>query len=68
MKTVKDKDMYWAIDERIDRVVEQLEDRKLKQEQNDWAYDDLKDWILKLNDMDKILLNRIEVLESKEDK
>ena len=36
-----------------DKIIDlndKVSDRQLKQEQNDWSYDDLKDWALVLND------------------
>tara|TARA_Y100000004_G_C8807946_1_gene366303 strand:- start:577 stop:699 length:123 start_codon:yes stop_codon:yes gene_type:complete len=35
---------------------------------SDRTLEDIIDWIRKLNDMDRILLNRIEALEKKEEK
>ena len=55
MQYLKDRDSLQNLSCRIDNIEDKID--RLK-----------KDWILKLNDMDKILLNRIECLEDKSTK
>ena len=73
MKKITDKDIYFAIDERIDRVVEQLEDKFDaccqcidKNNKKISLLNDLgKLESSKLKDLDTLLINMIDVLEER---